>query len=76
MTVPLTESCEVLGCATDALRCHRCGGSDGVVERFVVDNPLPCLAGVTPKMTGHFTHTCDLCAAEWAALVADHYGVS
>lgn len=42
----------------------------------MVDNPLPCLAGVTPKMTGHFTHTCDLCAAEWAALVADHYGVS
>lgn len=64
-----SRSCGVLDCTVNRLVCHRCGRGTPDVEvtqRFVVDNWTPCLAGVQPKATGHFTHGCDPCHAEYA----------
>lgn len=70
-SLPLTGSCTALGCVVDRLVCHRCGTNVDVVERFVIDNPLPCVAGVTMKMVGHFTHGCARCLALYGELVLD-----
>lgn len=71
------RSCGTLGCTVDRLVCHRCGQGVPVVEvaqRFVVTNPLPCVAGVNPKVTGYLTHGCDACLTEFADLVESTIG--
>lgn len=41
--------------------CHRCGTFAGVEQRFMVTNPMPCLSGSQPKVTGYFTWGCHDC---------------